>query len=97
MFDQRSRHYKGTPGIAILAHPFAVFPTMPNSNSGNIDLTLCDLPTYSFVTNGGGAYTTFNLAATANIGANSDVQIDYVAATHQYMQTFSSDITRMFG
>jgi len=96
MFDGRSRHYKGSPGVTILAHPFAQFPTMPNSNSGNIDLTLTDLPTYSFITNGSGAYATLNAAATANIGANSDLQVDYCSASHQYYTVGGNDIARLF-
>lgn len=77
----RSRYFKGFPGTAILVFNFSRAPTITNAFLGGVDFSVLDNPTLQLTINPNisGTYATINACATADIGGNSDLQIDYVA------------------
>jgi len=103
IYDYRSRHFKGTPGVAILWLPWATMPTLTNAHTGSVSFDLLESPTANFVTaaapkNGSGvAMNTVNDCATADIGGNSDLQVDFLGIANDFIDITNHDASKPFG
>jgi hypothetical protein len=107
----RSRYFKGFPGTAILVFNFSRAPTVSNAFLGGVDFSVlvCDLfggntvthcvqdnPTLQLTINAGSGFATVNACATSDIGGNSDLLVDYIASTANFIDISGHDVQRPF-
>lgn len=100
LWDKRVQFFVGTPGVAILAFSFADAPLLTNAHTGSWDPSVVDTPTLYLVTNAFNGTTqpnaTINDAATSNIGGASDLQIDFVSESKNFVDILGHDAIRPF-
>lgn len=95
MFWFRQKMFKGYPTKPIVAYSFSHDSTIQNATLGGIEFNLLDQPTAT-ITLSNNTYATVNAAATASIGQNSDLRMDFIAFNHNNIDISAHDLHKPY-
>lgn len=99
LWDKRTQFFVGTAGASacVFAFSFADAPLLTNAHTGSFDPSVIDTPTLYLLTNAGpAAFATINAAATSNIGVASDIQVDFISESKNFVDVLGHDALRPF-
>jgi hypothetical protein len=104
LWDKRTQFFVGTASAsaAIFAFSFADAPLLTNAHTGSFDPSVIDTPTLYLVTNASSTFATINAAADANLHAlsggtaGSDLQVDFVSESKNFVDILGHDALRPF-